>query len=102
MTTTADSSVTVVPNPYGDGVATSLRLWFARGQEPSTLSGFDDLFENFMKNNNVHAAQLAILKNGVVIYNRAFTWAEPGYLITEPSQSFRLASCTKMFLEQAM
>jgi CubicO group peptidase (beta-lactamase class C family) len=101
-TPTEDAAVTVVPNPFGDGVITSQRLWFARGEEPSSLSGLDDLLETFMKTNNVHAAQLAVLKNGVILYNRTFTWAEPGYRITEPTNAFRLASCSKMFLEQAI
>jgi hypothetical protein len=87
-----DNAVTVVPNPFGDGLMTSQRLWFARDQEPDAMSRLDDLLETFMKTNNVHAAQLAVLKKGVVIYNRAFTWAEPGYRITEPTESFRLAS----------
>ena len=33
---------------------------------------------------------------------RAYTWAEPGYRITQPSDRFLLASCSKMFLEAAV
>src|SRR5207249_2615543 len=48
------------------------------------------------------AAQLAIAKNGVTKFSRAYTWAEAGYRITQPSDRFLLASCSKMFLEAAV
>jgi hypothetical protein len=31
-----------------------------------------------------------------------YTWAEPGYRVTQPSDRFLLASCSKMFLEAAV
>jgi CubicO group peptidase (beta-lactamase class C family) len=56
----------------------------------------------FMLANEVRAGQLTVAKNGVVQYERAFTWAEPGYPITQTSSLFRLASCSKAFVEAAV
>jgi CubicO group peptidase (beta-lactamase class C family) len=56
----------------------------------------------FMQANGVRAAQLAIAKNGVTKFSRAYTWAEAGYHVTQPPDRFLLASCSKMFLEAAV
>src|SRR5262249_28664686 len=56
----------------------------------------------FMQANAVRAAQLAIGKNGVMKFSRAYTWAEAGYRTTQPSDLFLLASCSKMFLAAAV
>ncbi len=56
----------------------------------------------FMQINGVRAGQLTIAKNGVTKYERAFTWAETGYPITQTSSLFRLASCSKAFVEAAI
>jgi CubicO group peptidase (beta-lactamase class C family) len=58
--------------------------------------------QSFMQTNWVRAAQLSIAKNGVSKFSRAYTWAEPGYRITQPSDRFLLASCSKIFLEAAV
>jgi CubicO group peptidase (beta-lactamase class C family) len=58
--------------------------------------------EAFVRANGVRAAQLAIAKNGVMKFSRAYTWAEAGYRVTERSDRFLLASCSKMFLEGAV
>jgi CubicO group peptidase (beta-lactamase class C family) len=74
------------------------RQWTATGPEIPLLAGFDNLMQSFMRANAVRAAQLTIAKKGVVKLARAYTWAEPGYRITQPSDRFLLASCSKMFL----
>lgn len=78
------------------------RQWTVTGADVPNLSGFDRLMQTFMEANAVRAAQLAIGKNGVTKLARAYTWAEPGYRITQPSDRFLLASCSKMFLEAAV
>jgi CubicO group peptidase (beta-lactamase class C family) len=50
-----------------------------------------------MKANGVRAAQMAFGQNGAIEFARAYTWAEPGYRVTQPSDRFLLASCSKMF-----
>ena len=78
------------------------REWTVTGAAVPALAGFDHAMQTFMQANGVRAAQLAIAKNGVAKLSRAFTWAEPGYRITQPSDRFLLASCSKMFLEAAV
>jgi CubicO group peptidase (beta-lactamase class C family) len=78
------------------------RAWTATGAAVPALAGFDHAIQTFMQANGVRAAQLAIGKNGVTKLSRAYTWAEPGYRVTQPSDRFLLASCSKMFLEAAV
>ena len=78
------------------------REWTVTGTAVSALAGFDHTMQTFMQANGVRAAQLAIAKNGVTKFSRAYTWAEAGYRITQPSDRFLLASCSKMFLEAAI
>jgi CubicO group peptidase (beta-lactamase class C family) len=78
------------------------RQWTATGNAVPSLAGFDHAMQTFMQANGVRAAQLAIAKNGVTKLSRAYTWAEPGYRVTQPSDRFLLASCSKMFLEAAV
>jgi CubicO group peptidase (beta-lactamase class C family) len=78
------------------------REWTVTGTAIPALAGFDHTMQTFMQANGVRAAQLAIGKNGVTKFSRAYTWAEAGYRITQPSDRFLLASCSKMFLEAAV
>ena len=78
------------------------RQWTATGAAVPSLAAFDTAFQKFMQTNAVRAAQFTISKNGTVQLARAYTWAEPGYKITQPSDRFLLASCSKMFCEQAI
>lgn len=78
------------------------REWTVTGAAVPALAGFDHAMQTFMQANGVRAAQLAIAKNGVTKLSRAYTWAEPGYRITQPADRFLLASCSKMFLEAAV
>lgn len=72
------------------------------GAAVPALAGFDHAMQSFMQANAVRAAQLTIAKNGIVKLARAYSWAEPGYRVTQPSDRFLLASCSKMFLEAAV
>jgi CubicO group peptidase (beta-lactamase class C family) len=78
------------------------REWTVTGASVPALAGLDHAMQSFMQANAVRAAQLTIAKNGVVKLARAYTWAEHGYRITQPSDRFLLASCSKMFLEAAV
>ncbi|MCU1266726.1 MAG: penicillin-binding protein [Acidobacteria bacterium] len=78
------------------------REWTVTGTAVPALAGFDHAMQTFMQANGVRAAQLAIGKNGTTKFSRAYTWAEAGYRITQPSDRFLLASCSKMFLEAAV
>ncbi len=74
----------------------------ATGTPVAALAGFDHIMQTFMQTNTVRAAQLAIAKNGVSKLSRGYTWAEAGYRLTQPTDRFLLASCSKMFLEAAV
>jgi len=78
------------------------REWTVTGATVPALAGLDHAMQTFMQANGVRAAQLAVGKNGVTKFSRAYTWAEPGYRIAQPSDRFLLASCSKMFLEAAV
>jgi hypothetical protein len=78
------------------------REWTVTGPAVPALAGFDHAMQTFMQANAVRTAQLTIAKNGTVKLSRAYTWAEPGYRITQPSDRFLLASCSKMLLEAAV
>ena len=80
----------------------SARQWTVTGAAVPNLAAFDTAFEKFMQANAVRAAQFTIAKNGAVLLARAYTWAEPGYRLTQPSDRFLLASCSKMFCEQSI
>lgn len=66
------------------------------------VAPFDNLMKSFMVANGVRAAQLAIAVNGVNSLSRAYTWAESAYRQTQPSDTFLLASLSKIFLEAAV
>ncbi len=78
------------------------REWTITGEAVPELSELDRIMQQFMQANGVRAAQLAVGKDGLTIFSRAYTWAEPGYAITEPFTRFLLAGCSKIFLEAAV
>jgi CubicO group peptidase (beta-lactamase class C family) len=73
------------------------RQWSVTGQAIPALAAFDAAVKDYMQDNAIRAGTLAIAKNGVLKFARAYTWAEPGYPITQPTSPFRLASCSKAF-----
>jgi CubicO group peptidase (beta-lactamase class C family) len=78
------------------------RQFTAAGTAVPALTAFDTEMQKFMQANGVRAAQLTIGNDGAIKLARAYTWAEPGYHITQPSDVFLLASCSKMFVEAAV
>ena len=80
----------------------SARHWTVTGTAVPSLAGFDAAMQQFMQANAVRAGQLTIAKDGVTKFARAYTWAEQGYRVTQTSDRFLLASCSKMFLEAAV
>jgi CubicO group peptidase (beta-lactamase class C family) len=73
------------------------RHWSMTGNPVPSLAKFDKEMEAFMMANGVHSGALAILHNGKLEFSRAYTWGEPGYPVTQTSNLFRLASCSKAF-----
>lgn len=48
------------------------------------------------------AGAIAIAKDGRLVFARAFTWAESGYPITQPTSVFRIGSCAKVLTSIAV
>jgi CubicO group peptidase (beta-lactamase class C family) len=78
------------------------RQWTVTGAPLAALAPVDQAVEIFMKDNGVRATQVAIAKNGAMKASRGYTWAEPTYRVTQPTDRFLLASCSKMFCEAAI
>jgi CubicO group peptidase (beta-lactamase class C family) len=78
------------------------RQFTVTGPAHAAAAAFDQEFQKFMQANGVRAAQLAIGKDGTMELSRAYTWAEPAYRLTQPTDTFLLASCSKMFVEAAV
>ncbi len=69
------------------------------GRNAAVNAALDGAMQTFMQANGVRAAQVAFARGGTIEFARAYTWAEPGYRITQPGDQFLLASCSKMFCE---
>jgi len=78
------------------------RRWSVHGPTSATTPYFDATMKQFMQVNGVRAAQLTVAKDGTTKVQRAYTWAEEGYRDTEVSDTFLLASCSKIFAEAAI
>jgi CubicO group peptidase (beta-lactamase class C family) len=78
------------------------RQWTVTGTSLPVLQPIDRAVQLYMAGNGIRAAQVAIARNGTVIASRAYTWAEPAYRVTQPTDRFLLASCSKLFCEAAV
>jgi CubicO group peptidase (beta-lactamase class C family) len=78
------------------------RKWTITGAPLAALAPVDQAVQIFMEANGVRAAQVAIAKNGAMKAARAYTWAEPAYRLTQPTNRFLLASCSKLFCAAAI
>ena len=78
------------------------RQWTVTGTPLSALAPVDQAVQIFMQSNGVRAAQVAIAKNGGMKVSHGYSWAEPAYRVTQPTDRFLLASCSKMFCEAAI
>lgn len=65
------------------------------GKHTQSLVAFDEAMGDMVKSTGARAASLAIAKDGRLVYARAFTWAEADQPAVEPTQLFRIASCSK-------
>ncbi|MGK0201816.1 MAG: CubicO group peptidase (beta-lactamase class C family) [Planctomycetota bacterium] len=65
------------------------------GQPVPEMAMFDIWAQDFMSQAEVRSANLAIVRNGRLVYARAFTAGGPNYRITQPTDVYRIASCSK-------
>ena len=72
------------------------KRWVATGGAVPALALFDEQMQGYMQRNNIRGGSLAIARGARLVYARGFTWAEPGYPITQPTSLFRVGSCSKL------
>ena len=71
------------------------RNWTVTGTAVPELSGFDAYVQQLMQGDDIRGASLAVIKDGRLMLARGYTWAEPGYPVTQPTSLFRIASASK-------
>jgi CubicO group peptidase (beta-lactamase class C family) len=65
------------------------------GEKIKTLVALDDAIGNLLKHTDARAGSLAIARDGRLVYARAFTWAEADQTPIQPTNVFRVGSCSK-------
>lgn len=66
------------------------------GRPVSQFSWLDDQVLDLMYDNDISGAMVAIMRNGVIIYQRGFGWNDAAQNVPMPENSLcRIASCTK-------
>ncbi|MFO1052464.1 MAG: serine hydrolase [Planctomycetota bacterium] len=71
------------------------RSFTMTGMAVPELAAFDSWVQQFMQDDAIRAGALAVIKDGRLMLARGYTWAEPGYPITQPTSLFRIASTSK-------
>ena len=89
----------------GSGSNTRFAAIFAKQEEPiarqwsmtgsPAVPAIDQAMQSTMQTYRVRGAALAVLKGTRLVLARGYTWAEPGYPISQPTTLFRVASCSK-------
>jgi CubicO group peptidase (beta-lactamase class C family) len=81
------------------------REWTVTGQSsaagPALDQQLDDAMGDVMHTHGVRAGALAVARGGVLRVARGYTWAEPGFALTQPGSTFRVASLSKIFTTAA-
>lgn len=90
----------------GQGSNTRYAAIFAKAHKPkprkwtvngSGLGALDAAVKEFMQANGVRAGQLSVAKGGSMKAQRAYTWADEDYPVTQTGTLLRMASLSKMF-----
>jgi len=71
------------------------RVWRQTGPEVTGLDSFDEIMARYMKDRNISAGSLAVLKNGRLVLARGYSWAPEGSPPVPPTALFRIASVSK-------
>lgn len=110
----ADGALPIVVQAGGTGSAARYSSIFARTETPaprhftrtgslaSRLSGLDDIVRQFMEAHALRAGAVAAIRGDEVLVRRGYTWAEPGYPISQPDSRFRIASLAKLLTAAAI
>jgi CubicO group peptidase (beta-lactamase class C family) len=73
------------------------RAWTQIDAVGAGYTGVHAVMRDLMRGRGIRAGQLAVRKNGVLKLSTGYTWAEPGYALTQPSSLMRVASVSKAF-----
>jgi len=73
------------------------RQWTQTSAVGAAYAGIHDVMKTFMQKHGIRAGVLAIRKNGALKLSSGYSWAEPGYPVTQPDSLLRLASVSKAF-----
>lgn len=75
----------------------------ARGPAVPALAAFDGLMQSFMASNDISAGQLAVMRDGVVVFHRTYGWQDQERTRPLPTNALmRVASVTKPFTAAAI
>ncbi len=70
--------------------------WFEpTGPAIPALAGIDDAMKALMIAGDIRGGAIAVVHAGRLVHARGYTYAEPGYRTTMPTDLFRIASTTK-------
>jgi CubicO group peptidase (beta-lactamase class C family) len=73
------------------------RAWTQTDAVGAGYGAIHAVMRDFMQRRGVRAGQFAVRKNGVLKLSAGYTWAEPGYAVTQPDSLLRVASVSKAF-----
>jgi CubicO group peptidase (beta-lactamase class C family) len=91
------ASAPLVMLPRRSALAAPPRQWTIAGPRVEKLDGLDAAMGRFMQQYQMRAGSLAVARQGAILFDRAYTFAEPNYPVTGPASLFRLASVSKAF-----
>ena len=77
------------------------RRWSVSGADFAGAHALDEAVHTFMVRHGIRAGSVAIGRDAAVVGSRGYTWAEPGYPVTQPATTFRIASLSKIFTAAA-
>jgi CubicO group peptidase (beta-lactamase class C family) len=78
------------------------KRWAVTGAGFSGDADLDDTVRGIMQAHSIRAGSVAVARDGVLLANRGYTWAEDGYPLTAPNTLFRQASVSKLFASAAL
>jgi CubicO group peptidase (beta-lactamase class C family) len=73
----------------------------AAGPAPDAAAQIESAIADVMRRFGVRSASFALAKAGTLHLSHGYTWAEPGYPVTQPDSLFRQASVSKIFASAA-
>lgn len=88
-------SDTVYVGSFGRALA-PVHEWTVTGSTATPeLAAFDEAVKGIMVENGIRAATFAVGYHGRLVVARGYTWAEPGYPVTQATTTMRIASVSK-------